>query len=69
MSNFAVWLGGDMYPKTIGGLGTCYIAGIPFYRNDVMSTTLVAGLAFGVPVLVRRVRQMRATTAVGAVSR
>jgi|SRR6185437_2605254 len=69
MSNFAVWLGGDMYPKTIGGLSTCYVAGLPFYRNDLVSTTIVAGLAFGVPVLLRRLRQSRATGAAGAVSR
>jgi len=37
-------------------LGACYVAGLPFYRNDLISTTIVAGLAFGVPVLIRRVR-------------
>lgn len=59
ISNFAVWVGGTMYPKTMGGLAACYMAGIPFYRNDVISTTLVAGLAFGVPVLVRRMQVAR----------
>jgi hypothetical protein len=57
-----------MYPKTIAGLGTCYIAGLPFYRNDFVSTTIVAGLAFGVPVLLRRLRQTP-EIAGGAVSR
>jgi hypothetical protein len=63
MSNFAVWLGGTMYPKTAGGLVTCYVAGLPFYRNDLVSTTIVAGLAFGVPVLVRRIQQARVAAA------
>lgn len=54
ISNFAVWVGGTMYPKTVAGLVTCYAAAIPFYRNDLLSTTLIAGAAFGVPVLVRR---------------
>jgi hypothetical protein len=27
---------------------------LPFYRNDLLSTAIVAGVAFGVPVLVRR---------------
>jgi hypothetical protein len=54
ISNFAVWYAGTMYAKTLAGLGVCYVAGLPFYRNDLLSTTLVAGLAFGVPVLVRR---------------
>lgn len=54
VSNFAVWAGGDMYPRTLAGLGACYVAAIPFYRNDVASTTLVLGLAYGVPALLRR---------------
>jgi hypothetical protein len=56
LSNYAVWAGSDMYPPTLTGLGQCFIAAIPFYRNDLISTALVAGLAFGVPVLVRRYR-------------
>jgi hypothetical protein len=54
LSNYAVWAGGGMYPLTAGGLAACYVAAIPFYRNDLVSTAVVAGLAFGVPVLVRR---------------
>lgn len=59
VSNYAVWVGGTMYPRTISGLATCYAAAIPFYRNDVLSTAIVVGLAFGIPVLVRRVRLER----------
>jgi len=54
LSNYAVWVGGDMYPRTLSGLAACYTAAIPFYRNDLISTTIVAGLAFGIPALVRR---------------
>jgi hypothetical protein len=53
-SNYAVWAAGDMYPKTLGGLGACFAAAIPFYRNDLVSTALVLGVAFGVPAMVRR---------------
>ncbi|MHB8302904.1 MAG: DUF6580 family putative transport protein [Acidobacteriaceae bacterium] len=53
-SNFAVWAGSAMYPHTAGGLATCYLAGLPFYRNDALSTTLLASAVFGVPVLARR---------------
>jgi hypothetical protein len=56
VSNYAVWASGGMYPRTLAGLETCYAAAIPFYRNDLLSTALVAGLAFGVPVLVRRLK-------------
>jgi hypothetical protein len=54
VSNYAVWAGGWGYPKNLAGLATCYAAGVPFYRNDLLSTAIVCGLAFGVPVLVRR---------------
>jgi hypothetical protein len=54
LSNYAVWIGGGMYPRTLAGLGTCYVAALPFYRNDLISTAVVVGVAFGVPVLVRR---------------
>lgn len=57
VSNYAVWTSLDMYPHTFGGLMACYAAAIPFYRNDLISTAIVAGLAFGVPVLVRRMNR------------
>lgn len=77
LSNFAVWLASahspalvtDMYTKTLGGLATCYVAGLPFYRNDVVSTTVVAGLAFGVPMLVKRIQQSRISDVAGAALR
>jgi hypothetical protein len=54
ISNYAVWVGSGMYTHTLGGLIACYTAAIPFYRNDLVSTLLVTGLAFGLPALVRR---------------
>lgn len=56
VSNYAVWVAGDMYPRTAAGLTACFAAALPFYRNDVISTALVGGLVFGLPVLVRRLR-------------
>ena len=64
ISNYAVWVASshpvpvssDMYAHSFSGLMACYAAGIPFYRNDLLSTAIVAGLAFGVPVLVRKAR-------------
>jgi hypothetical protein len=63
VSNYAVWASGWMYPKTLGGLGACFAAAVPFYRNDLLSTAMVAGLAFGVPVLVQRMNAARAQEA------
>jgi hypothetical protein len=51
LSNFVVWAGGGMYPHSAVGLGACYVAAIPFYANDVMSTAITAGALFGLPVL------------------
>ncbi|HEV2711214.1 MAG TPA: DUF6580 family putative transport protein [Edaphobacter sp.] len=51
LSNFAVWMGSIMYPHTVAGLSACYVAGIPFYANDVISTAITAGALFGLPAL------------------
>ncbi len=53
LSNFAVWAGSAMYPHTAAGLAACYVAAIPFYANDVMSTAVTAGALFGLPALAR----------------
>jgi hypothetical protein len=60
ISNYGAWPGNPSYPQTLSGLWECYVAGIPFYRNDLISTAIVVGLAFGVPVLVRRMNAARA---------
>jgi hypothetical protein len=67
MSNFAAWMTLDRYPRTFDGLIICYVAGLPFYRNDLLSTTIIAGLAFGAPVLVKRIQQRRIADAGAAV--
>lgn len=59
VSNFGVWVCGNWYPHTLGGLATCYLAGVPFYRNDVLSTSLVLALALGAPALVKRMNAAR----------
>lgn len=37
VSNFGVWASGSMYPPTLVGLGQCYAAGLPFFRNTAVS--------------------------------
>ncbi|MGA8111261.1 MAG: DUF6580 family putative transport protein [Acidobacteriaceae bacterium] len=59
ISNYAVWIGSLMYPHTLAGLTACYAVALPFYRNDLLSTTLLTGLAFGLPVLARRLAESR----------
>jgi hypothetical protein len=60
VSNYVVWVGTAMYPHTVGGLATCYVAALPFYRNDLLSTIAVTALAFGLPVLAHRMAEQRA---------
>jgi hypothetical protein len=51
-----------MYPHSLAGLAACYLAGLPFYRNDLVSTALTVGALFGLPVLAARiVESFRAT--------
>ena len=63
VSNYAVWAGSVLYPHTMAGLGACYVAGLPFYRNDVLSTVLVTGLAFGGLAIQAHALRARATAA------
>jgi len=69
VSNFGVWACGgfNAYPHTMAGLATCYLAGVPFYRNDLLATSLVLAVALGVPALVRKFRQHHANAAAGAI--
>ena len=50
-SNFVVWASGKLYPHSATGLGTCYLAAIPFYANDLVSTGLTATVLFALPVV------------------
>ena len=52
VSNFAVWLAGYIvYPKTLAGLAACYVAAIPFFRNDVIATLMFSAVFFGAAAL------------------
>ena len=45
LSNFAVWITGG-YPMNMSGLIACYAAGIPFFKNTLLSTLLYSGVLF-----------------------
>jgi hypothetical protein len=63
LSNFVVWFGSGMYPHSLAGIGLCYIAAIPFYANDIVSTAITAGALFGLPVLATRIAESFRTPA------
>ena len=46
VTNFGVWYSG-WYPATWAGLSTCFIAGIPFFRNFLASTLVYSSIFFG----------------------
>jgi hypothetical protein len=52
LSNFAVWAVWNMYPKTASGLAMCYVAGLPFFRNTVVSDLFFSAAFFGIGYLV-----------------
>ena len=47
VTNFSVWALGTMYPRTWDGLAACYVAAIPFFRNEMLGDFLYSGLLFG----------------------
>lgn len=56
LSNGMVWLRGSMYPHTAAGLGACYTAGLPFYRNDLASTLVFSAVFFALPLFAAALR-------------
>jgi len=40
-TNFGVWQAWKLYPKTWPGLISCYIAGLPFFRNNILSNLMI----------------------------
>ena len=53
ISNFMVWLVWHVYPMTLSGLGQCYAAAIPFYRNQFAGDLIFTAAFFGIPALFR----------------
>jgi len=46
ITNFGAWLSHDMYSHTVTGLGEAYIAGIPFFKNTLISNILFTSVGF-----------------------
>jgi uncharacterized protein DUF6580 len=47
VTNFGTWLTSGMYAHNFAGLGACYAAAIPFFRNTVAGDLFYAALVFG----------------------
>jgi hypothetical protein len=50
ISNFGVWAATNMYTKTVAGLMTCYVAGVPFFRRALEGDLVYTAAMFGLPV-------------------
>jgi len=44
ISNFGVWAGGSIYPRTAQGLMDCYTLALPFFRGTLFGDWLFAGV-------------------------
>src|SRR5579863_4444246 len=48
VTNFAVWATSiGSYPKNLGGLADCYIAGLPFFWNTLVGDAFYVAFLFG----------------------
>lgn len=41
ISNFGVWINSTTYSQSLAGLGACYLAAIPFYKNEFFGNFLL----------------------------
>jgi|SRR6185312_456878 len=48
------WTGVTQYPHTIGGLGACYIAGLPFFGRTLLGDLFYSGALFGAHAFLSR---------------
>jgi hypothetical protein len=56
VTNFGVWAAGNLYPRTASGLLECYVAAVPFYRNQVAGDLVYTVGLFGAFAVASRVR-------------
>jgi len=47
VADFGVWMDGRLYPKTVEGLITCYVAAIPYIKSMLLGNLLFSAIAFG----------------------
>lgn len=54
ITNFGVWMFLNSYPKTLAGLGACYLAGLPFFWNTLAGDAFFSAAFFGALYLAER---------------
>jgi hypothetical protein len=56
VTNFGVWLGSSLYPRTLAGLVACYGAGLFYYLPTLISYLLFSAVLFGAHAWLTRTR-------------
>ncbi len=56
LSNLAVWAFWPTYAHNLKGLAACFVAAIPFYRNQPVADLLFTAVFFSVPMMVEALR-------------
>jgi hypothetical protein len=54
LTNLATWTFGSMYAKSLVGLGTCYVAALPFFGATLAGDLFFTAAIFGLYTLVAR---------------
>jgi anaerobic C4-dicarboxylate transporter len=54
VSNFGCWIGNTSYAQDLGGLMTCYVAGIPFLKGTLLGDLFYSGVLFGMFALAQK---------------
>ncbi len=57
-TNFATWALSELYPHTLSGLTTCYIAALPFYRWMPVGDVMWSISLFSTLVAIGRIQQL-----------
>ena len=47
ITNFGMWLWSGIYPRTLSGLETCFVAAVPFFQNTLAGDLFYSALLFG----------------------
>jgi len=67
VTNFAVWTSTGVYPPTPRGLFLCYVAALPYLRNEALGTLAWTGALFGAAALARRSREGRRASLIASI--
>ena len=54
ITNFGVWLTAGLYPRDAAGLGACFTAALPFFRNSLAGDLFFTAVLFGLEHLSAR---------------